>query len=367
MPVPKVVRRLWALRDHELALGLTALAFVPPLAVIGGQFGDLPTRPADALAALLVLGQTVPIAVRTRWPALCLAVAGLSFAVYESLGYPQTIAAAGLYVALYSAGSHQERHRIPLAIAATAAWIGFSVVLYELGSPEHIVDYTVFYLAMAACWVLGAFVRRRRQDETERRRLAELAAAAGERARIARELHDVVTHHVTAMVVQADAAQYSGQPTEALTAISGSGRLALRELRHLLDVLEATGSPGSLAELVAQTRAGGQPVELIEDGDHAPLAAGSELAAYRVVQEALTNAVKYASGNRTVVRVGHTADRVDIEVTTDGATTHPEAQGGGRGLAGLRDRVAKVGGSLEAGPRGDGSFVVSARIPTGSI
>jgi signal transduction histidine kinase len=119
--------------------------------------------------------------------------------------------------------------------------------------------------------------------------------------------------------------------------------------------------------MVAQIRAGGQPVELIEDGSRVPLAAGSELAAYRVVQEALTNAVKYAAGNRTVVRVGHAADRVDIEVTTEGSRVHPEAQGGGRGLAGLRDRVAKVGGSLEAGPRDDGSFVVSARIPTGGI
>jgi signal transduction histidine kinase len=151
-----------------------------------------------------------------------------------------------------------------------------------------------------------------------------------------------------------------------LTAISGSGRLALRELRHLLDVLEATGSGGTVAELVEQTRAGGQPVELIESGVHESVDAGVELALYRVVQEALTNAVKYAAGSRTVVRVGRTPDAVDIEVTTAGSRTHPEAQAGGRGLAGLRERVAKVGGSLEAGPRADGGFVVSARFPTGS-
>ena len=363
MPMPRVLR----LRDHEIALGLTVLAFIPPLAALGGEFGDLPVRPADGLAIVLVLGQTAPIAVRTRWPALCLAVAGSSFAVYASLGYPQTIAAAGLYLALYGVGAHQRRLRVVSAVIATAGYVAMSVVLYELHSPDRLLDFVVFYCALASCWVLGAYVRRRRADEAERQRLAEQAAAANERTRIARELHDVVTHHVTAMVVQADAAQFAGEPTEALTAISGSGRLALKELRHLLDVLEATGSPGTVAELVEQTRAGGQPVELIEDGRPEPMAAGSELAAYRVVQEALTNAVKYAAGNRTVVRLGHTAESVDIEVTTEGSRPHPEAQGGGRGLAGLRDRVAKVGGELKAGIRADGSFVVSARIPTGGV
>lgn len=362
MPMPRVLR----LRDHEVALGVTVLAFIPPLAAIGGQFGDLPRRPADALAILLVLGQTLPLVVRTRWPVLCLAVSGISYAVHESLAYPQNIATLGLYLALYGVGSYQERYRTALAICTTAAYIAFSVVLHLLGSPDQLLDFAVFYVALGSCWLLGAFVRRRRLDEVERRRLAEVAAAADERARIARELHDVVTHHVTAMVVQADAAAFAGQSAEALTSISGSGRLALRELRHLLDVLEATGSPSTVADLVEQTRAGGQPVELIEDGDRRPVDAGAELVLYRVVQEALTNAVKYAAGRPTVVRLGHTADAVDVEITTSGSQTHPAAQGGGRGLAGLRDRVAKVGGCLEAGPHPDGRFVVSARIPTGS-
>jgi signal transduction histidine kinase len=362
MPMPRVLR----LRDHELALGVTVLAFVPPLAALGGEFGDLPRRPADVLAVLLVLGQTVPLVIRGRWPALCLALTGIAFAVHESLGYPQTIAAAGMYIALYSVGSRQERRRTAVAIAASAAYVAFGAMLFWLGSPDSVADFAVFYVALAACWALGAFVRRRRQDEVERRRLAERAAAADERARIARELHDVVTHHVTAMVVQADAAQFGGEPVKALTAISGSGRLALRELRHLLDVREATGAAGTVAELVEQTRASGQPVELIEDGEHGPVDAGVELALYRVVQESLTNAVKYAAGSPTVVRVGRTPDSVAIEVVTAGSRTHPEAQGGGRGLDGLRERVAKVGGSLEAGPRADGGFVVSARIPTGS-
>jgi signal transduction histidine kinase len=360
MPLPRVLRP----RDHELALGLTALAFIPPLQALGGEFGDLPTRPTDALAVVLLLGQTAPLAFRTRWPALCLAVSGVSFATYASFGYPQTLAAAGLYLALYGVGAHQQRHRALVAVGATAGYLAMSVVLYELGSPDRFPDHFAFYLALAACWLLGAYVRRWHAAEAERQQLAQAAAAANERARIARELHDVVTHHVTAMVVQADAAQYVPEKDPALTAISGSGRLALKELRHLLDVLEATGAPGTVRDLVEQTRAGGQPVELIEHGDRLPLPAGSELAAYRVVQEALTNAVKYAAGNPTTVLIGHSPDRLDIEVTTEGSRTHPEAQGGGRGLAGLRDRLAKVGGELDTGER-DGRFVVRARIPGG--
>ncbi|WPB88600.1 sensor histidine kinase [Streptomyces malaysiensis] len=231
---------------------------------------------------------------------------------------------------------------------------------------------------LAAFWLLGGYVRARRADEAERRPLAALAATAAERSRIARELHDVVTHHVTAMVVQADAAQFltesPGRVTEGLTAISGTGRQALGELRHLLGVLEATGESaptrrtpalGTIEELVARTRLGGQPVELIEQGERPPMAAGAELAAHRVVQESLTNAVKHAAGHATEVWLRYHRDGVDLDVTTDGPSRVAHAPDG-RGLNGLRERVGLVGGELEAGARPGGGFSVSARIPAGS-
>jgi signal transduction histidine kinase len=201
-----------------------------------------------------------------------------------------------------------------------------------------------------------------------------------ERARIAHELHDIVTHHVTAMVVQAHAAQYlvSGEPdrvSAGLTAISETGRRALADLRDLLAVLRvpepAAGSERSptlsqLAELVERTRAAGQPVELIEEGTPRRGSDGVELAAYRVAQESLTNALKHAPGRRTVVRVGHLADEIRVEVTTaagpDGAGRRPAGRSG-HGLLGLAERVGLYGGELRAGPAPDGTFQVHATIP----
>jgi signal transduction histidine kinase len=367
-------------RDRELAVVLAAMAFIPALSLVSSEFGDLPPRQSDALAVLLPLGETLPLALRTRRPVVCLAVVGLSFAVHESFGYPRTFASMGLYFALYAAGAYPDRGRRLLPVVASAAYVLFSITLHLLGSPERLLDFLVFFIALAVIWSLGAYVRGRRAEEAERRRLAALAATAAERSRIARELHDVVTHHVTAMVVQADAAQFlAGSPdrvTDGLTAISGTGRLALTELRHLLGVLEATGesthtqrppAPGTIEDLVARTRLGGQPVELVEEGESPPLTVEARLAAYRVVQESLTNAVKHAAGHRTEVRVRYNPDRVDIDVTTAGPAAGPGGAPApdGRGLNGLRERVGMVGGELVAAARPGGGFGVHARIPAG--
>lgn len=372
--------------DRWFAAVLTVLAFVPPLSAVGTTFGDLPRREADVFAVLLTLAMTVPIAARARWPAACLAVVGVSFAVHESFGYPPTFGALALLFALYTAGAHQRRFRLGLAVTASAVYAVFCVVLFLLHTPDQISDFVVFYLALAAAAAVGALVRRRRAEGAERRRLEAAAATAAERTRIARELHDVVTHHVTAMVVQASSAEYlAGSPdqvTAALSTIGETGRNALTELRSMLGVLEATGDSarvrqtealGGVAALARRTRLGGQPVELVEEGERPVMTAAAELAGYRVVQEALTNAVKYATGRPTLVRIGYTRDMVNIEVTTDGRV--PVAAGapatsrglsGGRGLAGLRERVRGVGGELSACAEPDGRFRVQARIPVGS-
>ncbi|MEV5896644.1 sensor histidine kinase [Nonomuraea fuscirosea] len=366
-----------AVWDRWLAAGFTALAFVPALSIMSVQFGDLPGRPADAFTVVLILAQTLPLAVRTRWPAACLAINGAAFMVHETLGYPMQFATVTIYVALYSAGAHQERFRRAIAVVLSAAYVVLCVVMLLLGSPVTLSEFLVFYLLLAACWMGGTFVRGQGLQEVERRRLAAVAATAAERARIARELHDVVTHHVTGIVVQADATQFvATSPDRVVTALStigDSGRRALSELRHLLDVLEATGesaSPvvGSVRDLVEQTRSGGQPVELVEDGDQPTLPVGVGLAVYRVVQEGLTNAVKYAEGSPTTVRVGYRNDHVEVEVTNAAATVSVGARSGlsgGRGLTGLRDRIDALGGELTASDQPDGGFRLHASIPSG--
>ncbi|MER6210135.1 histidine kinase [Streptomyces sp. NPDC001642] len=391
------------LKDGVLALLLTLLAFVPTLSAIGAQIGDLPERQANALGLALVLAQTLPLAVRRRWPAGCLIAVAAAFAAHQALGFATTFGSMGLYLALYSAGAHQVRFRLGLAGVATAGYVVLAVVLHRLGSPQDAMAYLAFYLALAAVRLVGSGVRRRRAEEAERRRLAAELATAAERARIARELHDVVTHHVTAMVVQADAAQFliASAPERATTgmaSVSDTGRRALTELRYLLGVLEATGESattgpltdvpgregssqgsrgpalGRVGDLVEQARRSGQPVEFSERGERRPRSVDVELAAYRVVQEALTNAMKYATGQPTRVVVRHGEERVEIGVTTDGPlpATSPAAvpatrepgPAGGRGLAGLRVRVRMLDGELEAGPRPEGGFEVRATIPS---
>jgi Histidine kinase len=215
----RLLARWWgsrpaATRDREFAFVFTLLSFAQPLSRIGAQFGDLPARGACVASVLLAAGQALPLAARTRWPALCLAVAGISFAIYESLGYPPTFASLGLYIALYSAGAHQQRHRRATAAAALGGYMLLSIALHAIGSPDAWGDFALFGIALTAMWGAGVLVRGRRAHEDERLRHAAQTAIAEERSRMARELHDVVTHHVTAMVVQAGAAQYlTASPT----------------------------------------------------------------------------------------------------------------------------------------------------------
>ncbi|MCF6467739.1 two-component sensor histidine kinase [Nonomuraea sp. MG754425] len=376
-------------KDGALAAVLTLAAFVPTLDTIAARLGDLPGRPADLPALALTVAQSAPLALRSRWPAASLAVIGIAFAAHQALAYPPTFASIGLYLAVYAAGAHQARFRRGVAAGTTAGYAALAVVLHSLGSPNRALDFLAFYLTLVVIWMAGAGMRRWRAEEAEHRRLSADVARAAERARIARELHDVVTHHVTAMVIQADAAQFvvGTAPDRAgsgLAAISDTGRRALTELRHLLNVLEATGEPGPanrtpalgrIADLAEQARLSGQPVELNEHGRQRPRTVDVELAAYRVVQEALTNAMKHATGRRTVVTVHHHPDRLTVEVTTDGPTgpepadpgpTTPLVPAGGRGLNGLRQRLRMLDGDLIVASRPDGGFSVRALIPSGS-
>ncbi|WP_447007218.1 sensor histidine kinase [Saccharothrix isguenensis] len=373
--IPGLWRR-WdvTVRDVPLALALVLASLVPALHSRGTQLGELPTRPMDALAMAVIALECLPLIVRRRWPLVCLALVSIGFAADQLLGY-HAVAGTALPIALLSTGLHLDHHRRTTAVLASVAYVPLAVALDRHGSTEGVAGFVTFYLALAAAWAIGAWLRLSRAGEADRRRHVAETTRLAERTRIARELHDVVTHHVTAMVVQAEAARYlTGSPErldQALAAISDTGRRSIGDLRHLLDLLNPdhdadprTPSVGELSALVEQTRQAGQPVEFSEEG--VPPAGSAKVVAYRVVQEALTNALKHAHGSRTTVHVRHGGSEIVVEVGTEGGGSSAASPGGsGRGLAGLRDRVDVLGGEFSAGRR-DGGFVVRARIPAGN-
>jgi signal transduction histidine kinase len=266
-------------------------------------------------------------------------------------------------------------------------------------SVTEIVLLTVFF---ALAWILGDSLRTRRayhaeleeraaRLEKEREAQSEVAVAA-ERARIARELHDVVAHNVSVMVVQADGAacvldSAPEQCSQALQTVSDTGRQALSEMRRLLGVLR-TGEPdgdsgaihvpqpdvGQLDDLIEQVRRTGLPVDFKVQGTRRPLPSGVELTAYRIVQEALTNASKHGGPDvSATIRLTYGSDELDLLVEDDGRGAQQElyeqggADGLGHGLIGMRERVGIVAGHLHAGPRPGGGFRISATLPLKSV
>jgi signal transduction histidine kinase len=364
-------------RDLPFALLMVAVSFVPALHGKGTQVGDLPVRPLDAFAFVVIALEGLPLAVRRRWPAVCLTLVSLGFALDQIRAY-HAFASTALPIALISAGACLEHHRRAAVLLLSAAYVPLAVALDLLGAPERPEGFVVFYLTLVLAWGIGAWLRSTRAAEAERRRHVAEATRAAERTRIARELHDVVTHHVTAMVVQAEAARYlTAVPDRldaTLSAVTDTGRRAITDLRHLLDLLNPdhdadvrTPSVGELHTLVEQTRQAGQPVEFTEEGRPAESAGSAEFVAYRVVQEALTNALKYAHGSRTVVRMRYGEKEITVDVSTEGSGSRAGSPGGsGRGLAGLRERVGALGGEFSADRQAGGGFVVRARIPAGS-
>ncbi|MCK1799132.1 histidine kinase [Streptomyces sp. XM4193] len=413
---------------RDLPLGLLVLlgSLTPSLHNKGTQIGGVPDRPFDLLALAAIALQCLPLAVRRRFPVVAVVLVVAGFAVDQLRGY-HSFAGSALPIALLSAGAHVERHRRLTFGLLAASYVPFALALGHLGSGEGPAGYLLFLMAVSLAWGAGVWLRNSRAEEVERRRRVADETRTAERTRIARELHDVVTHHVTAMVVQAEAAKYlTAAPDRldaTLTSISDTGRRAITDLRHLLDLLNPeyatagsnagggqarSGEPKDdgpqpaapaddarephtppLHTLVEQTRAAGQPVEFEEEGRPSEPTGSADLVAYRVVQESLTNALKYAHGEPTSVHVRHGERHLTVQVTTlpvaPSATSeidkpHPNPTrppgssprrrsaslgGSGRGLAGLRERVAVLGGEFAAGPADDGTFRVRARVPTG--
>ncbi|HTI25913.1 MAG TPA: histidine kinase [Kutzneria sp.] len=350
-------------QDGIFALTLAALAFAPGLVDNGTDLAEFPHRPFDAVGITLGLAQCLPLVLRRTAPQLCFPLVVAAFVTDQLLGYPPSFGSEGLLVVLYTAGAYLAGRW--MLVVGLPLYVAFCVVLHTMGSPEQPAQYVSFFLMMAVCWAAGRWMRSWRAGVEARRIHSAQLAVAEERARIARELHDVVTHHVTAMVVQSDAAQYliasaPDRAADGLAAIGDTGRRALAELRTLLDVLDR--APLSVDQLVEQVRSTGQPVEFGVTGTRPSDAPdGVMLAVYRVVQEALTNAVKHAPGRRTVVQLDYAEDDVTVRVVNEPGAGRSDL-GSGRGLAGLRARVAAVGGSLSAALGEDG-FEVRACLP----
>jgi signal transduction histidine kinase len=263
------------------------------------------------------------------------------------------------------------------------------------GTPEVFVsEFLINLLALVLAWTVGVTVRTRRAYvaalearnallEREREENARLAVAL-ERGRIARELHDVVAHNVSVVVVQAGAAERlvetdPARARQAMRDVATTGRQALAEMRRLLGVLredeqddEMTPQPGvaELESLARRVGDAGLPVELSVQGHQRPLPASAALSAYRIVQEALTNTMRHAGPARARVILRYLPDALEIQVSDNGtgsaARTDPtqRTDGGGHGLIGMRERVMLFGGELSAGPRPEGGYAVVARIPT---
>jgi signal transduction histidine kinase len=351
------------------------------------------------LALVLVAAQGIPLAWRRSWPLAVMIVVGGVRIAYDRIGFGFAPFPLGPAIAFYTVIDRSAPLWRWITTAAVTAGIAIS-----LSARGHHEPYDAIFQAMIflTAWAAGVLSRTKRahlraaQGRADRAE-AELDAraareAAAERARIARELHDVVAHHVSLVAVQAEAAAslLPGRPEQArrsVDVIADTARQALAELRRLLGVLRGpaerpeTAPSASLTELDAlldQVRGAGLPVELTVKGRSSPLPPGVDLTVYRIVQEALTNTVRHAAAARACVTLAYEPGYVTVSVADSGPGrdgTAAPADGGqagagarlaspGFGLAGIAERVASCGGNLTVGPTAAGGFAVTARLPS---
>ncbi|MFF3013583.1 sensor histidine kinase [Streptomyces sp. NPDC057939] len=382
------------LADAALALGVTAAA-----AVAGRQYHPPGWPPFDTTAYLLTAWVALPLAARRSAPVFALVASCLGYACYLAAGYQPSLNFWAPAVALYGVAAR----RPPRTAAAGAALCAAVVFCSGLAAPEIGLVITVVQAlgVPAVVWMFGNGARvlderngqlaaltarlHREQEWRERQAVSE------EQRRIARELHDVVAHHMAVINVQAGMAGYvfptaPEKARAALGTISETSQEALRELRRILTLLRSAadvedGEAGSapyapipglagLREVAERVRAAGVAVDLRSEGESGPLPPGVELCAYRVVQEALTNVIKHARHAAVVVLVSHRPHGLLVTITDDGAggpDDRPDpanvAPGSGHGLIGMRERAKLYGGTVEAGPRTEGGFRVRLTLP----
>jgi signal transduction histidine kinase len=371
--------------DATLAIALTVF-----IQLVGAGLLSNDASFHSAVSPATALLMTLPLIWRRRYPlpVFGLVLFGLvvtftgDVTAHAPLVWASIIA---LVLAAYSVGVYSRHGTVSWAVLAATATFILAVFGGSLPAPP---DFAVPYVVLLLPWLIGHALRTRqlRADAFQERAMrleqeqhfATQVALAQERARIARELHDVVAHSVSVMVVQAGAARQvllasPEQAREALLAVESTGREAMTELRSLLGVLSHDVSdlalapqPGldQLEPLLQRVQEAGLPVELRIEGEARPLPVGVDLAAYRIVQEGLTNALKYAGMAHTEVVLDYREAELKVEILDDGLGERPgDKQEQGRGLVGMRERVALYGGRLEAGPRLERGYAVRAWLP----
>ncbi len=384
---PTGVDVFWAV----FLLGLSGMSMVSGMYDAGRE---------EIVAVPVALGFSTVVALRRKAPEKMLLLAILVGVVQLVFDVRPGIGNFAMLVITYTVATVGERWASRLALICSLSAAALSQVRWEAepgGSWAQVIFVTVIMtVPFVLAWVLGDSLRTRRayfdqleeraaRLEREREAQSKVAVAA-ERARIARELHDVVAHNVSVMVVQADGAAYvmdaaPDQAKQALETISSTGRQALAEMRRLLGVLRTGDAPESgeyvpqpdveqIEDLVAQVRQTGLEVDFKVEGTPRPLPSGVELTAYRVVQEALTNTRKHGGPDAGAsVRLVYFDDGLGLLIEDDGRGAAHElyedggADGAGHGMIGMRERVGMVGGTLDAGPRPGGGFRISALLP----
>ncbi|MDG6103240.1 sensor histidine kinase [Dactylosporangium aurantiacum] len=359
-----------ALVDVLLAAVLAGLS----VATLAGQAG-----PADWRAAVLGVLTVAPLALRQRAPVLTMLVIVAALVAYSLAGFGDfPNGGIGMVVAMFTVATLRSRPVAAVMFATTV--VATSIAFATAASAVVWSQVAQSLLVMLGAWVLGESTRRwARRAERLAAQAARLVAA--ERVRIARELHDIVAHHMSVISLQAGVAEYvldTDLPTArtAIATVGGASRDALLDLRRLLDVLRVDDVDGAqlapqpglaqLDDLVERVRGAGLPVEVAVAGTPRPLPPGPDLCAYRVVQESLTNVLKHAGPATARVHVEHGDRTLTVRVTDDGAGRPP--QRGHRsptahGILGMRERAELYGGVLTAGPAAGGGFAVELRLP----
>jgi signal transduction histidine kinase len=377
--------RSWPLYVHPVdvavALGLAGLSFLPYLS------GSSELVSPGWLSALLLLLESLPLVVRRHYPlAVLLVIVGATIVQIALIPPGGALTGGlGLLVAVYTVGERLDR-LMSLGLTALTAAIVAALFIGRGGLPDALPSLIQTELILGVAWLLGDAARIRRlytDSLVEHARLVESEreertrrAVLEERERIARELHDVVAHHVSVIVIQAGGglSAIERRPEDArsaLESIATTGRQALTEMRRMLGVLGQGEPPGPmpglelLDDLLAHVRGAGLAVELSVEGDRRPLDPGVELSAFRIVQEALTNSLKHAGGGRARVTLSYEPGALVIsvdDVRGPGQQPVVEPVHAGRGLVGMRERVAMLRGTMDARPT-DSGFRVTARLP----